>query len=620
MTRTEQGVRCCALYAALCLGILSSSTVAQESGTGRIVAGKPLSYWIGQATSASRTEEVGRVVEALAEAVADGDATAKVAAADTLATLGVAAKPALPVLLEQLTQELAWIRASAAGAARAMGKDAVPALIELFEKQQGGDSVRAAFILGSIGADAKSAIPSMVRIMNASNEVMRVRYANILNQIDPIQFPGNRTRPTLQAGRVQLGDDDLGFEHGGLSRDWSQFHGPNRDSVCRDRGLLQAWPEGGPALLWVKEGLGMAYSSVSMAGGRIITMGDRPVPGGEKAQFALAFDVNTRAELWATRVGGPFKDGPRCTPTVVGDLVYVLSTEGTLFCLEAATGKIRWQKSLPEDLDGKMMSRWQYCESPLVDGDRIICTPGGPETALVALDRHTGNLIWKCTLPSLGEKGADGAGYASAVVADIQGVRQVVQIMGRGVVGVDAATGKFLWGYNRIACNVANITGPVVRGNYVFVTTAYNTGSALLEITRSGDTFGVQELYFLAGRDFQNHHGGVVLADGYLYGGRGGNSGHPTCIDLATGKICWSERSPSRGSASVVYADGHLIFRYDRGEVILLEATPEAMRIKGRFTPVKGQGPAWAHPAIHQGRLYLRHGDKLACYDLRAVN
>ena len=137
MTRTEQGVRCCALYAALCLGILSSSTVAQESGTGRIVAGKPLSYWIGQATSASRTEEVGRVVEALAEAVADGDATAKVAAADTLATLGVAAKPALPVLLEQLTQELAWIRASAAGAARAMGKDAVPALIELFENSRG---------------------------------------------------------------------------------------------------------------------------------------------------------------------------------------------------------------------------------------------------------------------------------------------------------------------------------------------------------------------------------------------------------------------------------------------------------------------------------------------------
>jgi outer membrane protein assembly factor BamB len=301
-------------------------------------------------------------------------------------------------------------------------------------------------------------------------------------------------------------------------------------------------------------------------------------------------------------------------------LAYALGTEGDLLCLEAANGKIRWRKSLPNDLDGKVMSGWKYSESPLVDDNRLICTPGGPETAMVALDRRTGKLLWKCALPPIGEKGADGAAYSSAVVAEIRGVRQYVQMLGRGAVGVEAATGKFLWGYNRIACNVANITTPVVRGNYVFATSAYNTGSALLEINRAGDSFNADELYFLGARHFQNHHGGVVLTRGHIYGGRGTNNGHPTCIDLATGKICWTERSPSRGSASVIYADGHVIFRYDRGEVILFEATPEAMRTKGRFTAVKGDGAAWAHPVIHRGRLYLRHGNILVCYDLRAVD
>jgi prepilin-type processing-associated H-X9-DG protein len=187
------------------------------------------------------------------------------------------------------------------------------------------------------------------------------------------------------------------------------------------------------------------------------------------------------------------------------------------------------------------------------------------------------------------------------------------------VVGIDAETGKFLWGYNRIASNVANITAPHVRGNYVFVTTAYNVGSALLEIKRAGDRFEAEEVYFLGPRDFQNHHGGVVVVGQHVFGGHRPNSGYPTCIDLATGEICWSERSLGRGSASVLYADGHVIFRYDRGEVFLVEATPDALRVKGQFTAVKGEGPAWAHPVIHRGRLYLRHGDVLGCYDLRAL-
>jgi outer membrane protein assembly factor BamB len=189
--------------------------------------------------------------------------------------------------------------------------------------------------------------------------------------------------------------------------------------------------------------------------------------------------------------------------------------------------------------------------------------------------------------------------------------------LGRGVIGVEADTGRFLWGYNRIANGVANIPSPVVRGDYVFTTTSYQTGCALLHIQRDGDRFTAEEVYFLGPRDFENHHGGVILLGDYVYGGDGQNNGKPTCLKLATGEIMWKERGPAAGSAAIVYADGHLIFRYDRGPLALIEATPEELRIKGRFDPVKGSGPAWAHPVIHQGRLYLRHGDLLACYDLR---
>jgi outer membrane protein assembly factor BamB len=619
MTRSLTNRLSVALCGAVVLATWTSAVLAQGD-TDLVVLEKPLSYWIAQATRSDRSEPVEMVGKALTQAVLNDDPAVKVAASDALATLGAAAKPAVPVLLDQLNHELGWVRAAAAGAVVGVGKEAVPTVQALFEQQVGAPSVRAAFLLGAIGADAKGAVPSMVAIMKDASPVMQFRYADILNQIDPANYPGNSTGVALRTGRIDLNDDSLDAELSSLSGDWPQYHGPLRDSLCRERGLLQQWPKEGPKRLWTLEGLGKGYSSVAIAGGRIITMGDRPIDSDASAQFVIAFDRRTRAEVWSTKLGAAHTDGPRCTPTVVGSLIYVLGTEGDLLCLEAATGKVRWRKSLVSDLAGVMMSGWKYSESPLVDGNRIIVTPGGVETSVVALDRYTGKLIWQCGIPSLGKKGSDGAGYSSAVVAEIGGVRQIVQMLGRGAVGIDAGTGRFLWGYNRIACNVANITTPVVAGNYVFVTNAYNTGSALLEIKRSGDNFTADELYFLDARDFQNHHGGVVLVNGHLYGGRGVNAGHPTCIDLATGKVCWGERSPARGSASVIYADGHIIFRYDRGDVVLLEATPEAMRIKGRFTAVQGDGAAWAHPVIHQGRLYLRHGNVLACYDLRAVH
>lgn len=171
-------------------------------------------------------------------------------------------------------------------------------------------------------------------------------------------------------------------------------------------------------------------------------------------------------------------------------------------------------------------------------------------------------------------------------------------------------------GYNPVANTVANITSPIVRGDYVFATTAYNTGSALLNITRDGDAFQAEEVYFIESRYFQNHHGGVVLLGDYIYGGHGPNRGDPACIELGTGKVVWKQRAPARGSVAVLYADGHLVFRYDRGAVLLIEASPEGLNVKGRFEAPNEAGPAWAHPVIHQGKLYHRHANSLFCYDL----
>lgn len=404
----------------------------------------------------------------------------------------------------------------------------------------------------------------------------------------------------------------------GQPADWPKFRGPGGDGICPETGLNWDWPADGPKMLWKIEGIGKGYSTVSIALGRIYTMGDRREAGGDESQFVIALDGETHKELWAAKVGPPHSDGPRCTPTVADGLVYALGTSSDLVCLDAASGALRWKKNLAEDFGGKMMSVWKFSESPIVDGPRLVCTPGGPDAMMVALDKKTGDLIWKCAMPAIGKAGKDGAGYATIVPADIEGVRQYVTIVGRGAISVEAETGRFLWGYNRIANGVANIPSPIIRGNLVFVTTSYKTGSALLRISRNGDAWNAEEVYFLGPKEFENHHGGVVLVGDYVYGGDGQNKGTPVCLEFKTGKICWKPEAPGKGSAAVLYADGHLIFRYqDEGLVAVIEANPDQYRLKTTFKAPTAGGPAWPHPVIHDGKLYLRHNNLLACYDLR---
>ncbi len=406
----------------------------------------------------------------------------------------------------------------------------------------------------------------------------------------------------------------------GWANDWPQWRGPNRDGVCQETGLLQQWPQGGPKLLWELAGMGTGYSTVAILDGKLYSMGDRKV-GGDKAQYVYAYDLATRDELWATKIGPSHQDGPRCTPTVEDGFVYAIGTSGNVVCLTLDSGKLVWSKNLLSDLGGASNPQWKFSESPLIDGDKLLCTPGGHRAAIAALDKTTGATIWKTSMPDIGPNGKEQAGYSSIMISHGAGVKQYVQLTNEGLIGVAADSGKFLWGYNRVANRVANISTPVIDGDYVFASTAYQTGSALLKLVRDGDGVKAQEVYWLDKDTFQNHHGGFVKVGDYIYGGHNHNRGEPTCLEVKTGKVMWHADQLGKGSGCVLYADGCLYFLYEDGTAVLVEATPEKYNFKGSFklpSRPTATGTAWPYPVISDGKLYLRHADVLFCYDVKA--
>jgi outer membrane protein assembly factor BamB len=405
--------------------------------------------------------------------------------------------------------------------------------------------------------------------------------------------------------------------------DWPQWRGPLRDARSAETGLLKVWPEGGPALRWRARGFGAGYSSLAVVGGRILTMGDIG-----KDQYLIAASDKDGRILWKQRVGPAWMEemygGSRGTPTVDGNRVYALGIDGDLLCADVKTGEAVWRRSLAADFAGKMMFAgnrydWRFSESPLVDGERLIVSPGAKTAALVALNKATGREIWRASIPELGERGLDGAGYASAVVSEAAGVRQYVQLLGRGLVGIEAETGRFLWGYNRIANHVANIPTPIVFGDHVFASSGYGAGAVLLKLEKSEKGVTAREVYFLDGATMQNHHGGLVLHDGHVYSGNGLNRGFPLCVDVASGEVKWGPiRNEGRNTASLIYADERLYMRYQNGLMLLVEATPDDYREKGSFTIPDVEKESWSHPVIVNRRLYLREQDHLLVYDIGA--
>lgn len=393
--------------------------------------------------------------------------------------------------------------------------------------------------------------------------------------------------------------------------DWPSFHGPKRDSLSPDKGLLKEWPKDGPPSAWPEpaKGLGSGFSSVSVAGTRVFTMGDK----GDSC-YVFAVDRASGKPLWEAKVGKSGSKGgyagPRCTPTVDGDKVYALGQNGNLVCLEASSGNSVWMKDLPKDFGGQV-GGWGWSESPLIDGDKLLVTPGGKDASIVALNKKDGAVIWKAVVPG------DKAEYSSMTIAEVGGIKMYVQMMLNNVVGVKADDGKLLWQYGKLARLTANIPTPLVRGDLVFCAGGYGGGGgALLKLAVDGDKVTATEVYFNAA--LKNKHGGVLLVGDHLYGDRD-DSGNPWCADFATGKVVdsWKKQSKGSGSMSLTYADGKLYCRYANGVMALVEASPASYKELGSFKIPNVNGPSWPHPVVVDGRLYIREQDQLQCYNLK---
>ena len=382
--------------------------------------------------------------------------------------------------------------------------------------------------------------------------------------------------------------------------DWPQWRGPHRDGLSAEKNLLKSWPQGGPPLAWKVGGAGEGYSSFAVAGGRIFTLGAR----GDR-EYVIAFDAASGKRLWEVPHGQRFAndrgDGPRSTPTVDGSRLYVFGASGDLTSLDAASGKIGWTVNVVREFGGQNI-RWGFSESPLVSDDRIIVSPGGSGSAIVAVNKANGKLLWKTE--------GDTAGYSSAVLHEVGGVRQAIVFTGQRALGLDIANGRVLWSYDRVANRVANIATPIARGSHVFLSSDYGTGAALLELTPSAGAISAREVYFT--RDMRNHHASSVLIGDYLYGF---SSAILTAMKFDTGVVAWRDRSVGKGS--LVFADERLYLFSERGVAALVEANPAVYREHGRFALETGSLPTWTHPGVANGRLFLRDQDTVYAYDVR---
>jgi len=385
--------------------------------------------------------------------------------------------------------------------------------------------------------------------------------------------------------------------------DWPQWQGPERTRISKETGLLASWPSGGPRLVWTATGLGSGFGSMAVVGPRVYLQGMRGT-----ASMVIALNRSDGTEVWSKALGAPQDNdrgpGPRGTPTVDGDRLYVLTENGDLACLKT-DGALVWQRNILKEFGGSQL-QWLISESPLVDGPHLVVSPGGPGAGMVKLDKLTGKTVW------VAKELSDSASYASIVAADVQGVRTYFAFTASAGVGVRASDGKVMFRYPTAANRVANIATPIYSNNKVFFTSAYGTGAGLLDLSAQNGDVVSKEVYFT--KDMKNHHGGVVLVDGHLYGF---SDAILTCLDFATGNVVWRDRSVGKGT--VTYADGHLYLQSENNVVGLAEATPSGYKETGRFEiPDKGL-PSWAHPVISDGRLYVRNQDTLLAYDVKAA-
>ena len=393
------------------------------------------------------------------------------------------------------------------------------------------------------------------------------------------------------------------------AEDWPQWRGPLRDGISTETGLLKAWPAGGPALAWTARGIGSGYSGVSVVGDAIYTQGDKGA-----SNYVIALSRDTGKLLWETPLGragapgwGNFA-GPRSIPTVDGTLLFAVAQYGETACLDTVSGKVKWQKHFTEDFGGEL-PEWGYSGMPLVDGEKVILTPGGKAGNLIALNKNTGDLIWQS------KELTDGIHYSSPIVEVIGGVRQFIQLTDASVAGVAADDGRLLWRARRKG-TTAVIPTPIYDDYHVYVTSEYGVGCNLFKITAADGKFSAAQVY--ANKVMLNHHGGVIKLGEHLYGFSTGKGW--TCQDFKTGAAVWQEKA-KLGKGSIAHADGRFYLRSEssKGTVALIEATPEGYKETGRFDqPDRSEKNSWAQPVIAHRKLYLRDQDVLLCYDIEA--
>ncbi|OWK40490.1 PQQ-binding-like beta-propeller repeat protein [Fimbriiglobus ruber] len=403
--------------------------------------------------------------------------------------------------------------------------------------------------------------------------------------------------------------------------DWPQWRGPNRDGKSAEKGINVKWPEDGPKLLWSlqnPDAIGTGYGSPAVVGNHLFILGANG-PKQDAGEFCTCLNVKDGSKVWQTPLNttpGKFLDGwgagPRATPTVIGDDVYVLGATGNLVCLTKADGKVVWQKNLVTDFGGAI-PLWGYSESVLVDGDHVICTPG-KKTGMIALDKKTGKTVWEC------KEFGDGAGYSSIIPTDIGGVRQYVQQTMSSGVGVRAKDGKLLWKVGEINRSVAVIPTPVVKDGHVFFTSGYRAGCELYRLEVDGEGTKATKVYS-KNPVMANHHGGVIEFGGKIYGHS--DSKQWLCLDYLNDSEdpVWNSSKLDKGSIS--FADGYFFcYGENKGVLAVIKATDKGWEEVARFSIPKlsptrpNQGKVWAHPVIANGKLYLRDYEMLYCYDV----
>ena len=397
------------------------------------------------------------------------------------------------------------------------------------------------------------------------------------------------------------------------AQDWHQWRGENRDGISKERGLNFNWAVKKPPLVWTFNQAGAGYSAPVVVGKTLYCQGSA-----DDIDFAFALDIETGNLKWKQKLGEQFiqdrGDGPRGSVTVDGDRLYLIRGSGQLHCLSAIDGKMIWQKDFKEDFDGKIMSQWGYSESPLVDENLVICTPGGEKGTMIALDKKTGATVW------ISKEWTDECGYSSAIVAEIEGVKQYIQHSAKGVAGISAKDGKLLWKVEIEGYRVATIPTPICIDNTVYITNGYNAGCNYLNISKKENEFKAETIY--SNKNMVNHHGGVVLYDGHIYGYS--ETIGWACQNLKSGEIVWSNRVKEVGKGAALIVDDKLLCLDETtGQLTVIAASPTGWKEIGnlefpqRTEILSKDNKVWTHPVVANGKLYLRDHDLIFCIDLK---